>query len=684
MYYLGVDTGGTFTDFVLFNCNTREIRAFKVRSQPSDPGAPVETGLRRIAEEFGIGADQIERFIFGTTVATNAVLERKGAKTALLTTRGMRDVLEIQRQWRQRLFDLYLEKPPPLAPRRWRLEVDERITSKGEVLHPLLEAEIDRCVEALRSLPIEGVAIVLLFSFLYPEHERRLAAAIRRSLPQLKVSISSEISPEFREYERSATTVMNSYTLPKINALVDRLEAILKAGKLAGSFGIIQSNGGLMRFDKARSHPVNTLLSGPAGGVVGATALARAAGLKNILTMDIGGTSTDIALVENAEVRLSLEGGIAGYPVRLPQVAVHTIGAGGGSIARPELGVLKVGPQSAGADPGPACYGQGGNEPTITDAVVCLGFIDPNYFLGGEMTLDKGAAEQAIEAKVARPFGMSIAEAALAIVRVQISTIIVGIRKVSVEAGHDPRDFALLPFGGAGGLYAGMIAEEMGIQRVFVPQHPSVLSALGMLMTDIRHTQSTTHVALLEHLDPELAGTLFQRLVDDVTREMAREKVPHDAITYEYSCDLRYLGQAYEINLRLGSGGPKLRIDLAGLRPAFHEEHKRLYGHVAEAEPVELVNLRVSATGAVPKAELTLQQSGDRDLPPPKRHRDLLFDLSAGWRSCPVYDRSTLRAGGIFVGPAVIEDRGSSITVLPGHTVSIDGYGNLMIEIGVR
>ena len=683
MYYLGVDTGGTFTDFVLFEDEKSEIATFKLRSQPNEPWAPIAAGLRRIEREWGISADRIERFIYGTTVATNAVLEQKGAAVALFTTRGIRDVLEIQRQWRQRLFDLYLEKPAPLVPRRRRFEVAERVSAQGETLEPLGEAEIERCLACLDGLPVEAVAVVFLFSFLRPEHERRLAAAIRAARPELKVTVSCDISPEFREYERSATTVMNAYTMPKLDAVVDRTEAILAEAGFAGAFGIIQSNGGVMGPEKARAAPVNTLLSGPAGGVVGAAAVARLAGIDNILTMDIGGTSTDIALVEGAEVRLVAEGGIAGYPVRVPQVAVHTIGAGGGSIAKPLLGVLKVGPESAGADPGPACYGQGGAEPTSTDAALCAGFLDPDYFLGGEMRLDRRAAERAIEEKVARHFGMPVAEAALAILRVQVSNIVSGIRKVSVEAGHDPRDFTLLPFGGAGGLYAGLIAEEMNIRRIFVPRHPSVLSALGMLMTDVRHSVSVTKVGALSELDAAEIAAAFARLAEAAGQEMTRDRIPAPQVSFEFSCDLRYVGQAYELNVRLDGRDGRPTLDLRDLAGAFHTEHLRLYGQSAESEPVELVALRVTATGAVPQARLRPLPQGRPGGPgfAPKGERKVLFPGS-GWRQSPVYAREALPPGARLAGPAVVEDEGAALPRLPGHALAVDGFGNLSIEVG--
>ncbi len=681
MYDLGVDTGGTFTDFVLFDRTARSIRTFKVRSTPADPGAAVAAGLARLRDELGVDPAALDRFLFGTTVATNTVLERNGAATALLTTQGMRDVLEIQRQWRQRLFDLTLQKPPPLAPRRHRFEVAERVTAQGEVLIELTEAEIERAVAAVAQAPVESVAIVLLFSFLRPHHEERLAAALRQRLPRLHVTLSSSVCPEFREYERSATTVMNAYTMPKIAALVDRMTETLERFGFRGSFGMIQSNGGIMDLEKAHSHPVNTLLSGPAGGVVGAAALAGASGRPNFLAFDVGGTSTDISLVEDAQPRLSAAGGIAGYPVKVPQVPVHTIGAGGGSIAHPLLGMLKVGPASAGADPGPACYGAGGTEPTGTDAALALGYIDAAQFLDGEMPLDPVAARRAIETRVAEPLGLDPDAAALAILRVQVSTIVAGIRKVSVETGKDPRDFVLLPFGGAGGLYAGLVAEEAGMATILLPRYPSVLSALGLLMTDIRHDRATTWIRTVDTLDKTEVEAIFGDLAAALTAQMERDRVPPARRRSEFSCDMRYLGQAYEINLRLPGEGGTPEIDLPALRAAFDAEHHRLYGQSSDQEPVEVVNFRASGIGTVEQAELTpLESAGDRRATPGSR-RAVLFSAEQGWCDCPVYRRADLLAGAELEGPAMIEDSGASIPLRPEHALRVDRIGNLIVTV---
>jgi N-methylhydantoinase A len=494
------------------------------------------------------------------------------------------------------------------------------------------------------------------------------------------VTISSDVSPEFREYERSATVVMNAYTMPKIDALVRRLDEVLQEEGFAGAFSIMQSNGGIMSIRKARAQPVNTLLSGPAGGVVGAAAVAQASGVGHILGFDVGGTSTDIALVENGEIRLAAEGGIAGYPVRVPQVGVHTIGAGGGSIAAPVLGMLKVGPQSAGADPGPACYGLGGTEPTGTDAAVALGYIDPDYFVGGEIKLDREAARTAIRARVAEPLGLELDRAALAIIEVQVATIVAGIRKVSVEAGKDPRDFSLLPFGGAGGLYAALVAQEAGMTRILLPRHPSVLSALGMLMTDIRHHAVLTRLARLDDLDGMGVRAAFGELVHEGAEALAREGAPAEDRRYALSCDMRYVGQAYEINIPLSLPPGDGTVDLAALRASFDAEHNRLYGQSSPRESVEVVGYRVEAIGRVDKAELAPLEPRRTAAPTPRTRRPVLLDAAAGWIECPIFERSGLATGDLVPGPAIVEDRGSSFVLREGHELAVDAVGNLMIQ----
>jgi N-methylhydantoinase A len=681
MYHVGVDTGGTFTDLVALNVGTGAIHALKVPSVPTDPARAVIHGLARLRERHGIAPAAIERFIFGTTVATNAILERNGARTALVATRGTRDVLEIQRQWRHRLFDLALQRPEPLVPRRWRLEADERVAADGSTVVPLTEGEAQRVAAEAAALGVDTVAVALLFSFVAPDHERRLRAAIEAMGRDLHVSLSSEVCPEFREYERTCTTVMNAYVMPKVHRLAERLDAELAVLGLGAPLRIMQSNGGLMSGAQARAEPVRTLLSGPAGGVVGAVAVAAAAGVPDVITMDMGGTSLDVSLVCEGRVALAAEGRVGGFPVKIPQVNTHTIGAGGGSTARFFRGTLKVGPESAGADPGPACYGRGGTEPTSTDAAVVLGLIDPRYFLGGDVALDLDAARAAIAHRIAQPLGLDVTEAARAIVRVQVANVVSGVRAVSVEQGLDPREFALLPFGGAGALYAGLVAEEMGIGRILVPVHPSVLSALGMLMTDVKYTRVLTRLIPAGAADGRAVEALYRDLEEWLAAALRAEGVPPDRMRLERACDMRYHGQAYEVTVPVPRAQAIRGVDVAGLATRFHAAHRQSYGQADEREPVELVNLRVTAIGGVPKAHLaSLAPRATAEAPVPKGERRAYFG-SAGWLPCPVFERAGLGAGAEVVGPALVEESGATVVLYPGHRGTVDAVGNLLVVV---
>jgi N-methylhydantoinase A len=525
--------------------------------------------------------------------------------------------------------------------------------------------------------------VSLLFSFLNPDHEQRLLRAIREAAPGLHVTISSDVCPEFREYERTTTTAMNAYVMPKIDRLVDRvLTALADSGCKAG-LQIIQSNGGLMSARKTRLAPVRTLLSGPAGGVVGAIGVATADGARNLLTMDMGGTSVDICLVEDGAASLSADGELGGFPLRVPQINVHTIGAGGGSIAHVSRGMLKVGPQSAGADPGPACYGRGGSEPTSTDCAVCLGLIDPDYFLGGEMPLDIDAARRAVGDKLAAPLGMTIEGAARSVVRVQVAQIVSGIRNVSVEKGLDPRDFILLPFGGAGALYAGVVAEELGVREILVPIHASILSALGMLMSDVKYTGVATRLTPASQMTVAAAGAAFDEVKKGVLAEMASEQLDRRAISFELSADMRYSGQAFEINIPvpddLLSGED---AGIATLVTMFNSEHERLYGYFVEGEPVEFVNFRVTAIGNIQKVEIG-KSAHSRDMQPrPVGQRSVCFD-GITTSEISIYRRADLAAGCSVDGPAIIEDSAATIPLLRNHRLTVDSVGNIRISVPV-
>jgi N-methylhydantoinase A len=474
---------------------------------------------------------------------------------------------------------------------------------------------------------------------------------------------------------------MNAYVSPKIHRLAERLEGELRDAGCPAGLRIVQSNGGLMSAQRARSHAVHTLLSGPAAGVVGAVEVAKLAALDDVVTMDMGGTSLDICLVQGGRVGLSPEGRLGGLPVKVPQVDIHTIGAGGGSIARLDRGALKVGPESAGAEPGPVCYGRGGVAPTSTDCALALGFIDPGYFLGGEIALDAAGARAAIDEHIARPMGLEVAQAAAAVVEVQVANMVSGIRAVSVRRGLDPREFALLPFGGAGALYAGLVAEELGMTRILVPVHPGVLSALGMLMTDIKYTRTMTRLLAADAMDGEVLAGVYRELEARLAADMAADGVGADEITVERSCDMRYRGQAYEVNVPLPGGGGA-SPDLGALVRGFHDQHRRLYGAASEDEAVELVNFRVLGVGAVRKARLSPLADGGPERPSaPKSRRPVHFGRGHGAHDTPVFERAALAAGARVNGPAIIEEPAATTVLLPGHEAAVDAYGNILITL---
>ena len=669
--YIAIDTRGTFTDFVLSE-KGEDLLTFKVPSTPDAPASAVLTGLQRLRDEYGFSAASFDGILFGTTIATNAVIERKGARTALLTTRGTRDVLEIQRLWRPRLFDLYIQKIPPLVPRRWRYEVDERVGARAEIVEALDHSSTSDLLERLEAENFDAVAVCLLFAFLHPDHEKTLKRLLEKRYPGIAVSISSEISPQFREYERSSTTVVNAYVMPAIRDLINQLENGIARQAFRASLQVMQSNGGLMSTVETRRFPVRTLLSGPAGGVVGAVEIARSSGLTNLIAMDMGGTSLDISLCQDNQLVLTSEGGIAGIPVQVPQVDVHTIGAGGGSIAEVVRGALKVGPDSAGAEPGPACYGRGGQRPTSTDAAVVLGLIDPDYFAGGDIPLAAGLAVTAMERHIAVPLGLSVVEAAAAVVRVQVANMVNGIRAVSVERGLDARSFTLIPFGGAGGLYAGLVAAEMGMGQILLPAHASVLSAMGMLLTGLKYASSRTLLTVESDARPGLFTTVFDELTAKVYGLMRDEGLAPEDVLLTMRCDVRYRGQAYEIPVECSPP-----FDISRIVQDFHHQHRLTYGHSDPAESIEFVTFHVVAIGSGSRFSLLPLKGNPALSNDPDRHRSIFLD--GRHLKVPVYARDRLVSGQRLDGPAVVEEKTATAMIYPGHFATCDAFGNLLV-----
>lgn len=657
----GVDTGGTFTDIVLLQDGRMAVH--KVLSTPIDPSRSIIGGLQEL-DAF----NDIHVLVHGSTVATNAVLERKGVLTGLITTAGFRDVLEIGRQTRPDLYSIQVQKVPPLVPRARRLEVVERLNERGEVLSPLDESSLEKALEVLQEARVEAVAISLLFSFANPEHEQRVARYIRAA--NLYVSASCEVLPEFREYERTSTVVLNAYVGPLIDRYLARLEQALPE---TNTLRIMQSNGGSISSAMARREAARTLLSGPAAGVVGAAFMAQASGYTQLITLDIGGTSTDVALVDEV-VTETTEGKIGGYPTKLPMIDIHTVGAGGGSIAWFDTGgALRVGPTSMGADPGPAAYGRGGHEATVTDAHVVLGRLLPEAFLGGTMQLESAQALDVVS-RLAQRLETSAEEAALGIIRVINANMEAAIRVISVERGCDPRHFTLVAFGGAGPLHACELADALHIPRVLIPATPGVLSALGMLLADTLKDYVRTIMVPVEESQQLVSATLVE-LEEMGRRDLASEGVSAEQIVIETSLDLRYVGQSYELNIPFEG-------DMLDASAAFHQAHERRFGYSDPNERVQVVNVRLKARGlntypALERLEVVTQFS-----PEPAMMRDVVFAQGDGLtrESIPIYERATLCSGASFSGPAIVTQYDTTTLVPPEWYARVDGVGNLIIE----
>ena len=673
---VGVDIGGTFTDVVV-SCPGAPTRIMKLPSTRKDPSVAVLQALRRMAADWGLASRQITRFVHGTTVATNAVLERKGARVGLITTQGFSDVLEIGRQMRHQMYDLALDPETPvfLAPGRFRREVPERIGPTGQVLRALDEAAVAGAADALVAAGAQAVAVVFLFSFLNDVHEQRARAIIAERHPNVFVSLSCEVDPAFREYERTVVTAFDAYVKPVVDRYLANLGAGLAAAHVSAPLQIMQSRGGICGSATARLRPVRLFLSGPAAGVIGARMVGEVANGRNLITVDIGGTSCDIALIEDGTPALRSEGLIDGYPVRTSMVDVNSIGAGGGSIAWLDAAKgLRVGPHSAGSEPGPACYGLGGREPTVTDASVVLGYLDPKHFAGGRLALNPERGREAIERVIARPLGLTVDEAALGIHRIVNAQIAEGIRFVSIRRGHDPRRFTLLPLGGAGALHACALAEELGIGRVLVPRLPGVLSAIGLLSAPIEHEVSTALPRPVDGLDLSQVRAALEKLDARCSALMAQEGVASQDVVRRYCADICYAGQAYHLEVPFE---PTASAPLAALKGAFYAAHDRTYGYAPKA-PIRLVNLRT--VHSVARSERQLDAWAPSGGPARVRQAHILLPDRRGVAEAGVYDRAALRVGDNFAGPAIIEQEDTTTLLAPGWQCRVDALGNLLLE----
>ena len=684
---LGVDVGGTFTDLALWDDATGRVAVLKIPSVPHDPAEGILAGLSAITDREGVPRSALGFVAHGTTVATNALLEKKGARTALITTRGFRDLLEIARQKRPDLYDLQADKPAPLVPRHLRLEVRERLLPDGTVLEKLQAGEVLTVLDALAMLAepgtegdaLEALAVCFLYSFIDPTHERQVAVQARHRFPGCYVSLSSDVSPEFREYERLSTTVTNAYLGPLISRYVRRFDDEVRRLGVPGAPYINQSNGGIISVAAAGAHPVRTLLSGPSAGVMGAAWVARDAGFASLITFDMGGTSTDVARVEQGEPIIASERMVAGYPVRIPTLEIESVGAGGGSIARVDSGgALRVGPESAGAHPGPACYGQGGTRPTVTDANVVLGRLSATHLLDGGMKLRPELAARAVE-EIASGLGLSAVEAARGVVSVVQANMLAAIRLVSVRKGYDPRAYTMVAFGGAGPLHAAALARDLGIRQVLVPPAPGILCALGLLVEPLRLDLVRTRVQLLDSLARSEIDPQFESMEAEALAWLDRESVEPTRRHVVRAFDMRYLGQNFELTV---AAPPSWGEGLAGLRRAFLLEHERVYGYSAEDEAIQVVALRLTALGA--PEPLGRPELGPARSPEPDEarigERAVYFEEAAGFVPTPIYRRQRLCAGHRLAGPAVVEQMDSTTIIPPGQVGLVDERANLLIR----
>lgn len=680
---LGIDTGGTHTDLILFDTTNGQIWTAKVATTPSDPLAGVLTGIDQILEKSGAHIEKLDQLVYGTTIVVNMLVQHISTETGLITTRGFRDVLEIGRAYRQgNIYDLNIDKPLPLVRRDLRMEVNQRTNFRGETLLPLDEADCRSVVRALKARGVRSISVCLLHSYANPSDEQRVKEIIAEEYPEAYVSLSSEINPVFREYERTSTTVVNAYVTPSmVEHLQDFENQVCRLG-LQGRLYTMQANGGKATFNAARLRPVQVVNSGPVAGVIAGMEIARLAGYPNAITIDMGGTSCDVSLIEGGLPLFAAESSVEGYPVQIPTIDLTIVGAGGGSIAWLDSGGgLRVGPQSAGAKPGPVCYLRGGTQPTVTDANLVTGRLNPDYFLGGDIHLGIDAAHQAIEEKIAKPLGIETLEAAAGIIEVANATMIRAMKLISVERGYDPHDFILIAFGGAGPLHALRLAEELEIPVVIVPRYPGNTSALGLVLADVRHDFVTTSIQRLEEAEPDRIEQIFQELEKQASAQLEEDQIPSEQRLLNRYCDLRYFGQGYEVNVPV-HGAVREQADLEAIVLGFHNAHRRAFGHAMEGDPVEVVNFRVSASGLNPKPTLSAPSQGELSVgieSARKGEREIY--LEGRFLLCPVYERSLMKPGMQVKGPAIVEQTGSTSLILPNYSARVDVAGSLTITL---
>ena len=683
MFKIGIDVGGTFTDFVIAR-DGEEPRYFKTPSTPHDPSEAVATGLAEAASAYGLNArdllHEVTMLIHGSTVATNTLVERKGARVGLLTTEGFRDVLEMRDGLKEDRYNLHLPPINPLVPRYLRLGVRERVRFDGSVETPLDESSLADALDRLAGEDIDSLAVCLLFSYVNPDHERRIGDAIRSRFPDLYTSLSHRVLPQIKEFDRVSTTVVNAYVGPVFGEYLKRLRERLEGTAGDRDILIMQSNGGVATLEDSRQQAVRAILSGPAGGVAGATRYGWLAGASNLIGFDMGGTSTDISLVENGEPHLAIEKFEAGWKIATPMIDIHTLGAGGGSIARvDEGGILRVGPDSAGASPGPACYGKGGEDSTVTDANVALGYLDPANFLGGRERLDPDAANEALRMGVAEPLDLTTVEAAHGVQQVINTAMAEGIRVLCARRGVDPRDFDIVAFGGAAGLHVTRVARELAIETVRIPPAAPVLSAYGMLNTDLKYDLSRSHAANLDSINLDEARAIVGELTREGVENLLGQGVPEGRITTQVFSDMRYFDQIYEVTVQAPDFSGDRETVLGEWAGNFHQRFEELFSYRQVDHEIRLVTLRVVVTGALPRTDAPPATSSARDAGAARKGTRRIY--TGDWVDAPVYDSSALPPGSSINGPAVLETEFTTILLDEGDAAEVDQYGGLVLDV---
>lgn len=671
---IGVDTGGTFTDVVLYNDETGEIHTTKTPSTPSQFDRGVLNGIDKILELTSTDAERTSYLSHGTTVGTNAVLESEIPDLGLITNEGLRDVLEIGDQTRPELYNLQADKPPGLIPRKHRFGVGGRLSADGDVVDELDEVAVREAARTLEEAGVESVVVSMLFSYLNDEHERRIGEILDEET-SLDYSLSSAVYPETREYDRTVTTVLNEAVKMTIKDYLARLDAGIEERNIDVPLNVMHSGGGIFGTQQATDFALRTVLSGPAAGAVACQDVATEDGFPNAIGLDMGGTSADVSIVEDGDIVRSTEGEINDLPINTPLVDINTVGAGGGSIAwLDNAGGLRVGPKSAGAEPGPICYGRGGEEPTVTDANLILGRIDPDAFLDGDMQPAMDRARNLMQEKIAEPLGQSVEEAAFDILQIANAKMAREIRRVTIERGQDPADYTLVPFGGAGPLQAPSVAQNMDMESLLLPRTPGVLSARGLLLADVRMDESRAYAGA--EIEPEPIRDGFRELESELLDRFSDQGFEADDVDLTYQLDVRYSGQAYELTVPLpGDASAEGNID-AGI-DRFHENHRELYGYAMPEEPVELVTLRLA--GTVSTGRITSQVS-TLDQDPVKDSRDVFFE-ETGFVDTPIVNRDALAIGESFEGPAIIEESGCTSILPPETTATVSENGNLLIDL---